>query len=79
MIDENKLFVLFEEMLQYYWSTEDGVPASIRLVLAVNGWPSCNAACCDIAMHCIRDRKLQKRAQRMLIHVQCATPDVWHD
>lgn len=39
MIDENKLFVLFEEMLQYYWSTEDGVPASIRLVLAVNGWP----------------------------------------
>lgn len=58
------------QFLPYYWSTADKVPARLRLALALNGYPSANAACVDIANHWLVTPKLAKSAARDLVHMQ---------
>lgn len=68
---EQAAYNLFMECLPYYWeSNPRNVPASIRLALALNRYPSAAMACVGIAYHELVTPKLKRDACARLNDIQ---------
>lgn len=69
MNDNSAIRDMFHRLLPHYFALSGDLPADIKLVLAVNRWPSIPIACMDLAKM-PKDKRLSRELSSELVYMQ---------
>lgn len=69
MNDDNAIQAMFHRLLPHYYALSGTLPSDVKLVLAVNRWPSISIALQDLAKM-PKDKRLSRELSRELVHMQ---------